>query len=102
MIFGAGSCIFIAGNKLDSTGNVVEASGVLQEFDVCRQQGKYPIPIGSTGHVAETLWKQVTATLDTFFPNVGVKGHFDTLGNARKSNEQIVDAVVAILKRISR
>ncbi len=102
MILRAGSCLFVAGNKRDTAGNIVEAWGVMEEFEICRRQGKYPIPIGATGHAAETIWNEVTATLDTHFPQGGVKTHFDIIGNSRKSNEQIVDAVVAILRRISR
>ncbi|QDT59464.1 hypothetical protein SV7mr_19710 [Stieleria bergensis] len=102
MISNAGSCVFIAGNKKDSSGNVVEADGVIEEFDICCKQGKFPIPIGATGHSAKRLWERMHASLDSYFPGGGVTGHFDTIGNERKSDEQIVDAVIAILKRISR
>lgn len=102
MVSHAGSCVFISGNKYDASGGIVEAAGVIEEFEICREQGKYPIPIGSTGHAAERLWNQVRSSVDTFFPGGGVSGHLDTLGNPRKSDEQIVEAVIAVLKRIAR
>ncbi len=102
MIEKAGSCIFVSGNKRDAAGNIVASEGVLEEFDICCRKGKFPIPIGATGHVAETLWQKVRTAVDKYFPDGGVSGHFDIIGNARKSDEQIVDAVVAILKRIAR
>lgn len=102
MVTRAGSSIFLSGNRVDAAGNTEEASGVLEEFDICHDQGKYVIPVGATGHAAEILWKRVTADLDTYFPQGGVGGYFDTLGNAQKSNDKIVEAIISILKTISR
>jgi hypothetical protein len=102
MIFNAGSCVFISGNKRDASGNIVEANGVIEEFEICREQGKYAIPIGATGHAAKAIWDQVRPKLDEYFPGGGITGHFDTIGSERKSDEQIVDAVLAILKRLAR
>ena len=101
MISRAGSCIFISGNK-DDKGKNVNAPGVRQEFDICVKEGKYPIPIGATGHAAHEIWKLVYGSLDTYFPAGGVKGHFETLNNAAKSNDEMVDAILKILARIAR
>lgn len=101
MISRAGACVFICGNK-DDGGNIVTSQGAMEEFEICHRQGKFPIPIGATGHAAEEMWKRVTASLDTFFPSGGVKGHFDVLGNAAKTNEELIDAVLKILARVSR
>lgn len=101
MVSKAGVCIFISGNKLDaSTGNVVEADGVIEEFEIASTLGKYLIPIGATGHAAKKLWVKVSGDLDKFFPDGGVKGHFKTLGKDTSTNEELVDAVIGILKQI--
>src|SRR5207244_4652603 len=69
MLSKAGVCIFIAGNKLDaSTGNVVDADGIMEEFDIASSLGKYPIPIGATGHAARKVWERVNGALDSHFP----------------------------------
>ncbi len=74
MLSKAGVCIFIAGNKLDSsTGNVVDADGIMEEFEIASSFGKYPIPIGATGHAARTVWERVNGALDSHFPGGGVK-----------------------------
>lgn len=101
MISRSGSCVFVSGNK-DDRGTIINSPGVLEEFEICRREGKFPIPIGATGHAAEELWKKVMASLDTYFPAGGVKGHFEVLGNPAKSNEELVEAVLKILARVSR
>ena len=101
MLSKAGSCVYISGNKLDSTtGTFVEAGGVIEEFEIATKLGKFPIPIGITGHAAKRLWEKVNSSLDTYFPGVNVKGHFKTLGKNSSTNEEIVDAVVGILKQL--
>ncbi len=101
MLSKAGVCIFISGNKLEtSTGNVVEADGVIEEFEIATSLGKYPIPIGATGHAARKLWEKVNGNLDKYFPSGRLKGHFKTLGKESSTNEEIIDAVIGILKQI--
>lgn len=101
MLAKAGVCVFISGNKLEAaTGNVIEANGVIEEFEIATSLGKYPIPIGATGHAARKLWDKVTGELDTYFPGGGVKGHFKALGKESSTNEELVDALIGILKQI--
>ena len=97
----AGVCIFLAGNKLDkATGNVVDADGVIEEFQIATALGIYPIPIGMTGHTAQRIWEQVTASLDRYYPGGGVKSHFRILGRGASTNEDLIEAVVGILKQV--
>ena len=99
MVGRAGACIFLCGNKSDpGTGVTVVANGVLDEFEIARKGGRVVIPIGASGHAARAIWQTMMADLDTFFPQGGVKAHFQTLGNPRKSTSQILDAVFGILK----
>ena len=100
MMSKAGVCIFLSGNKRDASGNVIESDGVIEEFEIAHSLGKYVIPIGATGHAAHKLWQRVTADLDGFFPRGGVKAHFKVLGNASKTNEQLVEAVMGVLRQI--
>ncbi len=100
MISMAGFTIFICGNKFDS-GKTVIANGVLEEFKISKALGKYPIPIGATGGAANKIWKEVTKDLDSFYPKGGVKGHFEILGNLNKSNDEMIEAVFAIVNRVA-
>jgi hypothetical protein len=99
MLSKTGSCIFIAGNKIVS-GKVVEADGVVEEFEIATGLGQFPILIGATGHAARTLWGRVNNDLDKYYPGGGVKNHFKVLGDEASTNKELVDAVVAILKHV--
>lgn len=100
MIANAGFAVFLCGNKLDpGTGKTVIASGVMKEFEITKRLNKYPIPVGATGHAARRIWEEVNGSLDRFFPNGGVKGHFQTLRDTKSTNEEIVEAIFAIAKQ---
>jgi hypothetical protein len=100
MIANAGFAVFLCGNKLDpGTEKTVIASGVMKEFEITKRLNRYPIPVGATGHAARRIWEEVNGSLDRFFPNGGVKEHFQTLGDTKSTNEEIVDAIFAIAKR---
>ena len=50
------------GNKRDkATGNIVEADGCIQEFEIAKAKGNLIIPIGSTGYAAKTIFDRVKA-----------------------------------------
>lgn len=100
MIANAQFVVFLSGNKLEpGTGKTAIASGVLEEFEIAKRLGKYPIPVGATGHAAHRIWEEVNGSLDRFFPNGGVKGYFQTLGNTGTTNEKIIEAIFAVVKR---
>jgi hypothetical protein len=101
MIANAGFAVFLCGNKLDPrTGKTVIASGVMKEFEITKRLNKYPIPVGATGHAARRIWEEVNGSLDRFFPNGGVKEHFQTLRDTKSTNEEMVEAIFAIAKRV--
>ena len=101
MISNAGFTIFLCGNKLDpSSGQTIIASGALEEFEITKTLRKYPIPVGATGYAARQIWEEVTSSLDRFYPRAGVKTHFKTLGDPNKTNEEIIEAIFAIAKRV--
>jgi hypothetical protein len=97
-----GSVVFLSGNKRDPDGNIVVADGMLQEFEICKQLGKHPIPVGSTGYASEIIWREVTQDLGHYFGRFPVEAHFNTLGDPTKSNEDIVHAVLSIIRTVSK
>lgn len=57
MIKEAGVCVFIFGNK--KTNDKIEiASGMLEEFQIAKDEGKIIIPIASTGFAAKNIFDQ--------------------------------------------
>ncbi len=102
MLQRTGACIFVAGNKLDQASNkVIDASGMVEEFEIACSFGQYPIPVGATGHASQVLWKKVMGNLNHYYPKGGVKGFFQILGDRSKSNQEITDAIFAILKQVT-
>lgn len=57
MISLAGISIFLFGNKKNNAGKIVNANGVLREFEITVEKRRIPIPIGATGYAAEEIWK---------------------------------------------
>ena len=55
MLSDVGIAIFMFGNKRNEQGEVVEADGCLQEFEIAKSLGRVIIPIGSTGYAAKTI-----------------------------------------------
>lgn len=98
MLAQAGTVIFLCGNKFDaSTRKTIESPGVLEEFAIAKGLARYPIPIGATGHAAQTIWKEVTSNLGVYFDAPAkVKKHFEVLGDINKRNDELVSAVFAI------
>lgn len=101
MVSMAGFSIFICGNKLSSKQNIIEADGMMEEFEITKNLGKYPIPVGATGWAAQKIWQEVTANLENYYPKGGVKKFFDVIGNSNKSNADIIDAIFGIINKIS-
>jgi hypothetical protein len=93
-----GYAIFLCGNKEDSdTKKVVLADGMIEEFEIATALGRYPIPIGATGHAARKIWEEVSAAPNKYFPGVDVKSQLKVLGDERKTDKQLVDAVFEII-----
>jgi hypothetical protein len=102
MLGRARSSVFVFGNKLDD-GKLVDAPGVREEFEIAQRLGAYPIPVGATGHVARDLSKEVMTKLDGIYGDLAprVKPHLEALAGDDVKDNDIVKAVLAILKVIA-
>lgn len=68
MINEAGACIFIFGNK-KVNGEVVLASGMMEEFQIAKEKGKIIIPIASTGFAAKEIFDEMKESGDYSYLN---------------------------------
>ena len=64
----SGIALFFMGNKRNGE-EVIDANGVLEEFEIALNKGVFVIPIGCSGFVAQTLWERVTTNIATYYPN---------------------------------
>ena len=61
----SGIVIFMFGNKIEESG-VALATGMFEEYELAKVANAYIIPIGSTGFVAEEIWKDVNSNLEKY------------------------------------
>jgi len=65
MVSQAGVVIFIFGNKVINNNEVI-ADGMIEEFRIAKEKGKYVIPVGSTGGAALEIMNIVKHNIDTY------------------------------------
>lgn len=63
----AGIAIFVFGNK-EVGGELALSNGMREEFEIAISKGVIPIPVGSTGYIAEELWSEVLENFEKYFP----------------------------------
>lgn len=102
MIADAGVCVVLAGNKRDESGSIIRASGVSQEVELTREQGKLVVPVGATGHVARELWDAAVGDQRVWFGDHDVSAPFQVIGDESAEPARIVRAVLDILAIISK
>jgi hypothetical protein len=100
----AGIAVFIFGNKLNkSTVEIVQADGLIKEFDIAVENGLKVIPIGATGYVSKELYEKVLANLDSYFENANdIKDEFIKLGEAKDLNGELINSVLKIINHLNK
>ena len=95
MLSETGVSIFIFGNKKDRTsGDIVEADGCIQEFEIAKEKGNVIIPIGSTGYAAKTIFNMVRADC----ANYSYLNSFLDLLESETDIDKLIEAIKAIIK----
>lgn len=101
MLTDVGIAIFIFGNKQDKeTKEMIEANGMLEEFEIAIKKDVIPIPVGATGYMAETLWNRV---MDDYEDIVGideVKSFFEDLNDREKDSDELISLVRKIVRKL--
>jgi NAD-dependent SIR2 family protein deacetylase len=104
MIEPAGVAIFVFGRKRNSANEAVESSGMREEFELCGKAGVIRIPVGATGYMAETLWKEVNASFDTHYPKADeeFRKHFAIVGDAKREPKEILASVLRLIDLVQQ
>ena len=98
MISDSRIAIFIFGNKKDDDGNIVEANGCMEEFQLAKENKDIIIPIGSTGFAASSIFKEVKAHIGDY---PYLEEYLDIL-EAETDITKLTDIVIAIAKKNTR
>lgn len=104
MIEQAGIAIFVFGNKKDGSGKIIDSSGMREEFDLCVASGVVPIPVGATGYMAETLWKEVDGRFNHFFPtaNASLRKSFKAIGSRSSTSAKLKGELFKIIHHLQK
>ncbi|MEH7351645.1 hypothetical protein [Gottfriedia acidiceleris] len=98
-----GIAIFIFGNKKDEkTNNIVDANGMLEEFEISLEKGVVPIPIGCTDFVAQKIWQQVMADFTKYVPDESLESNYQILGKSDATDKEILDNVIQIINKLEK
>ena len=101
MISNAGFSVFICGNR-EIDGVITVGRGVLEEFAITHDLGRYTVPIGATGHAAKQIWDEVSRNPEAYFGEKNVSEELAVLGDPESSNEQLLAAVFGMIDKLSR
>jgi hypothetical protein len=94
----AGIALFLFGNKLDASGKLIDADGVVEEFDLAVDQNLRVVPIGCTGSAAKALYERVQAKVEAFYPT-GCKGLVASLGRLGTATK-VADRVLKLVRKL--
>ncbi|MDG5854921.1 SIR2 family protein [Clostridium beijerinckii] len=96
MISLAGISIFIFGNKKDSNGDIIDANGMIEEFNIAKEQNTFIIPIATTGYSSKAIMDEIKNDLDKYWY---LRDSINILEN-EKNSEKIIDEVIKIINKI--
>lgn len=103
MISLAGIAIFIFGNKSDGKGGIVLANGVKREFEISIQQGLIPIPIASTGYLANEIYKDIFTHTDQYYKGIEwIVPLIKKFEDETITSENIIKNILEIIKTINK
>lgn len=95
MMKDAGACVFISGQKDEEN-----AEGVIEEYELARQEGRIVIPIGASGGASAELWQRARDDFDDIFPNGVRKMTYDRLNRKRDTPRQLVASLGDLIEEL--
>jgi hypothetical protein len=102
MLANVGFSVFLCGNRLDSTANIVRVGkGVWEEFELTAALGRYPIPIGASGWAAREVWETVMSQPNKYYGTVNLTRELEILGDIGRGNSEYVEAIFNMVQKIS-
>ncbi len=102
MIERAGIALFLFGNKLSGS-NIILSNGMREEYAIAKERGLFLIPIGATGYMAEELWTEANAEIQSNSDiSSETKMLFEKLGDKSIPLNEIIDVVLKIINSRER
>lgn len=103
MISLAGVTIFVFGNKPAKDGEIVEANGVIREWEITVEKGRVPIPVGVTGWAAQKIWESVSAEPEVYYKGIEwIIPMIAELADPKVVRTELVEKLIRIIQRLSK
>lgn len=102
MISQCGITIFIFGNKVSGK-DIVEANGVIREFEISFSNGNICLPIGLTNYAARTIFDLIIKEPDKYYENPQmVLPILEKLADGKTSFGEAIKLIESLLKQLRR
>ena len=102
MISLCGISIFIFGNKKQND-EIVEANGVIREFEISHELGNICIPIAATEFAAKSIYERIMPQLDEYYPKPELaKKYLNILADDKIKLLDKVPKVIEFINRLSK
>ncbi|MGD6903407.1 SIR2 family protein [Bacillus infantis] len=103
MLTTVGVSVFIFGNKIDKDSKeIIDATGMIEEFDISIANGAIPIPVGATGFTSNKLWSKVINNFDKYVGIEELKSLYDDLGDESKTPEELIETIIKIISELAK
>lgn len=103
MISKCGISIFVFGNKKNEKNEIIEAGGVIREFEISRENGSICIPIGITGYSTKKIYQIIKKNPGQFYENPDFFMPFIMkLADSKTTFEMALNEIDKLLKRLKK
>ena len=103
MVSLSGISIFLFGNNVSSSGELVLANGVEREFEIAVEKGHIVIPIGATGFVAKKLADLVLGSPEKYYNDMDwIVPLIKELADESIPHKELVNKIIKIIQRLEK
>lgn len=103
MISQCGISIFVFGNKKNDKNEIIDAGGVIREFEISRDNGNICIPICLTGYATSQIYKMIASEPEKYFEKPDLFMHLiNLLADATTTLETALKEIDKLLKLLKK
>ncbi|HEK21208.1 MAG TPA: hypothetical protein ENO28_12225 [Bacteroidetes bacterium] len=103
MISLSGIAIILFGNKKNDNGQIVNAKGVVREFEIAIEQKAIPIPIGKTGFAAKEIYDTVAKKFEDYYSSTPwIIPFIEEINDKNYEQDRIIETLIKIIHTINK
>lgn len=103
MISQCGITVFIFGNKKGNESEIIEADGVIREFEISRENRNICIPIGITGFATSTIYNMIVSKPEKYYEHPDFfMPIVSQLADPNMTFEQAIKIIDKLLKQLKK